>query len=138
MIKLFFSALALTTITLLSACGGGSDASSTPTASGVAAFAGRYTGTVAGQATNAFDSGTFDITADSSGNVSGTTIVKDLPWTLKGAVDASGALKMGLFGGSVQYHNWGGSINKTTGAISGAWQHSNGDGVNGTFSGSKK
>lgn len=128
----------MTAVTFLSACGGGSDPSTTPTASGVAAFAGRYTGTVAGQATNSFDSGTFDITADSNGKVSGTTIVKNLPWTLSGTVDTNGNLSMGLFGGTVQYHNWGGTINKSTGAVSGTWQHSNGDGVNGTFVGSKK
>lgn len=137
MLKQILSALALTTITLLSACGGASDTSTTAT-SGVAAFAGRYTGTVAGMATNTFDSGTFDITADSNGKVSGTTTVKNLPWTLSGAVDANGALAMGLFGGSVQYHNWVGTINKSTGVVSGTWQHSNGDGVNGTFVGVKR
>ncbi|MEY4585489.1 MAG: hypothetical protein RJB10_1986 [Pseudomonadota bacterium] len=55
-----------------------------------------------------------------------------------GTVDANGTLTMGLFGSGVQYHNWIGTINKTTGAISGTWSHANGDGVSGTFTGSKR
>ncbi len=110
----------------------------TPTTGAVAAFAGNYAGTVAGGATNQADSGTFDVTADSNGKVTGTTIVKNLPWTLSGSVDANGTLELGLFGSGVRYHNWIGTINKTTGAISGTWSHANGDGVSGTFSGSKR
>jgi hypothetical protein len=136
MFKKFLSVAALVSMTFLSACGGGSDTSSS-TPVGAAAFAGRYTGTVAG-ISNSADSGTFDITADSNGKVAGTTMVKNLPWTLAGSVDANGILKMNLFGGSVAYHNWSGSINKTTGAVNGTWEHSNGDGVNGTFAGSKR
>jgi hypothetical protein len=109
----------------------------TPTGS-VAAFAGNYGGTVAGGATNQADSGTFEVTADSNGKVTGTTTVKNLPWTLAGSVDANGSLELGLFGSGVRYHNWVGTINKTTGAIGGTWSHANGDGVSGTFSGSKR
>jgi hypothetical protein len=119
--------------------GGSSTTQTTTTTSGdVAAFAGSYAGTVAGGATNQADNGTFEVTADSNGKVTGTTTVKNLPWTLSGTVDANGTLTMGLFGSGVQYHNWIGTINKTTGAISGTWSHANGDGVSGTFTGSKR
>jgi hypothetical protein len=112
--------------------GGSSTTQTTTTTSGdVAAFAGSYAGTVAGGATNQADNGTFEVTADSNGKVTGTT-------TLSGTVDANGTLTMGLFGSGVQYHNWIGTINKTTGAISGTWSHANGDGVSGTFTGSKR
>ncbi|MEY4538236.1 MAG: hypothetical protein RL171_2387, partial [Pseudomonadota bacterium] len=84
------------------------------------------------------DNGTFEVTADSNGKVTGTTTVKNLPWTLSGTVDANGTLTLGLFGSGVQYHNWIGTINKTTGAINGTWSHANGDGVSGTFAGSKR
>ncbi len=137
MFKQFISVLALSTMALLSACGGGSDTPSASTPTGVAAYAGRYTGTVTG-ISNIADSGTFEITADSNGKVSGTTTVKNLPWTLSGAVDANGVLKMGLYSGTWLGHNWTGAINKTTGAVSGTWEHANGDGVNGTFAGSKR
>ncbi len=135
MLKKFMSVIALSTITLLSACGGGSDSSST-VGTGVAAFAGHYTGSVTG-ISNSADSGTFEITADSNGKVSGTTVVKNLPWTLSGSVDANGVLNMGLYSGTWLGHNWVGTINKSTGSISGTWSHANGDGVNGTFAGSK-
>jgi hypothetical protein len=117
---------------------GGSSTTTTTTSGDVAAFAGNYAGTVAGGATNQADSGTFEVTADSNGKVTGTTTVKNLPWTLSGTVDANGTLTLGLFGSGVQYHNWIGTINKTTGAISGTWSHANGDGVSGTFTGSKR
>jgi hypothetical protein len=119
---------------------GGSTASTTTTTTSgdAAAFAGNYAGTVAGGVTNQADSGTFEVTADSNGKVTGTTIVKNLPWTLSGSVDANGTLNLGLFGSGVQYHNWIGTINKTTGAINGTWSHANGDGVSGTFAGSKR
>ncbi len=117
---------------------GGSTTTTTITSGDVAAFAGNYGGTVAGGATNQADNGTFEVTVDSNGKVTGNTIVKNLPWTLSGTVDANGTLTMGLFGSGVQYHNWIGTINKTTGAISGTWSHANGDGVSGTFTGSKR
>ena len=117
---------------------GGSSTPTTTTSGNVAALAGNYGGTVAGGATNQADNGTFEVTVDSNGKVTGNTIVKNLPWTLSGTVDANGTLTMGLFGSGVQYHNWIGTINKTTGAISGTWSHANGDGVSGTFNGSKR
>lgn len=117
---------------------GGTTTTTTTTSGSVAALAGNYGGTVAGGATNQADNGTFEVTVDSNGKVTGNTIVKNLPWTLSGTVDANGTLTMGLFGGTVQYHNWIGTIDKTTGAISGTWSHANGDGVSGTFNGSKR
>jgi hypothetical protein len=117
---------------------GGTTTTTTTTPGSVAALAGNYGGTVAGGVANQADSGTFDVTVDSNGKVTGTTTVKNLPWTLSGTVDASGTLTLGLFGSGVQYHNWIGTINKTTGAINGTWSHANGDGVSGTFAGSKR
>lgn len=150
--KFTLSALVFASALTLTACGGGSSDSTTststgtttttttttPAVTGVAAYAGRYTGTVTG-VTSALDSGTFDITADANGNVTGDSVVKSLPWKLAGTVDANGNLQMGLYSVDMAFHghNWSGVINKSTGAVSGTWQHANGDGVNGTFAGSK-
>lgn len=144
--KITLSALVVASALVLTACGGSSDSTTTPatttttttTVTGVAAYAGRYTGTVTG-VTSALDSGTFDITADANGKVTGDSVVKNLPWKLVGTVDSNGGLQMGLYSVDLSFHghSWSGQINKATGAVSGTWQHANGDGVNGTFAGNK-
>ena len=149
--KLTLSALVIASGLALAACGGGSSDSTTTTSTGttttttttttvtgVAAYAGRYSGTVTG-VTSALDSGTFSISVDANGNVAGDSVVKSLPWKLVGTVDANGNLQMGLYSVDMAFHghDWSGVINKASGAVSGTWQHANGDGVNGTFSGNK-
>lgn len=147
--KLTLSTLVVAASLALVACGGGSSTTTTSTgttttttttttATGVAAYAGRYTGSVTG-VTSALDSGTFDISIDANGNVAGDSVVKSLPWKLAGTVDANGNLNMGLYSVDMSFHghSWSGFINKATGAVSGTWQHANGDGVNGTFAGNK-
>ena len=153
--KFTLSALVLASAMALTACGGSSSDSTTststgtttttttttttPAVTGVAAYAGNYSGTVTG-VTSSLDSGSFSIAVDSAGNVAGDSVVKSLPWKLAGTVDANGNLQMGLYSVDMSFHghSWSGVINKATGAVSGTWQHANGDGVNGTFAGSKQ
>jgi hypothetical protein len=135
-------AVAFATVGLV-ACGGSSSTSTTASTTTTAAapspadYAATYTGTVAGRPQNAEDSGTFTITIDSKGNIEGDSIVKQLPWKLRGTVNANGQVSLGLYSVDLTFHghNWTGQITKTSGAISGTWEHANGDGVGGTFSG---
>ncbi len=148
MISKYAKALALVLPLLLVACGGTSSSdttsttatsttTTTTTAVSPASYAARYTGSVAG-ITSALDTGSFDFTIASNGSITGTAIVKDLPFTLTGSVNSSGVVTMALFAANGFHgHNWDGQITRPSGAVSGTWYHAWESGVNkdGTFSG---
>jgi hypothetical protein len=145
MISKYAKALALVLPLLLGACGGSSSSDSTAStttttttaAPSPADYAARYVGSVAG-ITSALDTGSFDFTVASNGSITGTAVVKNLPFTLTGSVNSSGVVAMGLYAANGFHgHNWDGQITKPSGAVSGTWYHAWESGVNkdGTFSG---
>lgn len=92
-------------------------------------YAGRYTGTYGGSA-----SGTFDLTIDAAGIISGTAVEPEEQFTISGSVDTSNGTSVMNIGGDADGVAFQGTINVVSGAISGTW---GGSGESGTFSGSR-
>ncbi len=117
--------------TLLAACGGGGGGASDPAAT-ASVYAGSYTGTFSGA-----DSGTWTITVDTSGKISGTAISSDNDNnTITGQVNCSGT-----FTASSSTASWGGSatgsVNRETGTLTGTWITSNPPGLSITLTGNR-
>lgn len=102
------------------------------TSPGGAAFAGRYTGTYWGD-----DSGTFDVTADSNGNVFGSAFsdFAQAGFLLEGTVDSTGALHL-VSGTASIGAEFTGTVSGN-GTVSGTWR-SPPVGFSGSFAGSRQ
>ena len=106
-------------------------------------LSGTYTGTYAGSVNNGFgiDNGTWVIVIDASGDVvpaqssvTSTTFGVTYPYGITGTVNTSGSTNVAT--GTAGSATWAGTINITTGAISGTWNDP-AEPDNGSFSGSK-
>jgi hypothetical protein len=108
----------------------------TPVPTPVAAYAGHYTGTYAGK-----ESGTFDVTISTSGVVTGTghSATYSLDFSVSGAVAAGGALSLDAAAGTAGASAFSGTINSTTGAVTGSWRYltTSPASSDGTFSGTR-
>jgi hypothetical protein len=98
-------------------------------------FAGVYTGTYT-YGGNVV--GTFSVTISASGAITGTvhSNIDGSNVAVIGTTGASGAISMAT-SGSAGDAAFGGTINATTGAVSGNWHYVNAPATNGTFSGQK-
>ena len=105
-----------------------------PTAPGD--FAGNYSGSYTGA-----ESGSWSVTVNTSGVVSGTvhSATYSMDFTVSGAVVAGGGVSLNATAGTAGSAFFSGSINPTTGAVSGTWRYSTtpAGSTDGTFMGQR-
>jgi hypothetical protein len=102
----------------------------------VAAYAGHYVGTFGGT-----ESGTFDVTITDTGRVlgSGHSATFNLDFIVNGTVAPGGALSLDAASGTAGASLFSGSINSSTGALTGIWRYTStpAGSTNGTFTGNR-